>query len=105
VTFESSLAPYSPGDDPWAIVPASEEVAARIKGALADHRLVPSGFDGLMGAYHEALSTGGALPVTLADALRSIELVTVLYHSAATAGLVHLPIARDHPAYSGWHGA
>src|SRR6516164_11441291 len=27
VTFESSLTPYSPGDDPWEIVPASEEIA------------------------------------------------------------------------------
>src|SRR5499427_6856184 len=101
-TFESSLAPYSPGDDPWEIVPASEEIAHRIGEALADHRFVRSGFEGLMGAYHAALATGGTLPVTLADARRSIELVTALYHSAATGSAVSLPIAPDHPGYNGW---
>ncbi len=56
-----------------------------------------------MDAYHAALTTGGALPVTLADARRSVELVTALYHSAATGTVVHLPIAPDHPYYHGWH--
>jgi predicted dehydrogenase len=102
VTFESSLAAYSPGDDPWNIIPASPEAAARIADALAGYRPVPSRFAGLMSAYHEALETGGALPVTLADARQSLELVTALYHSAATSSLVHLPIACDHPAYDGW---
>jgi len=101
-TFESSLAPYSPGDDPWKVVPASEEIAQRIGDALGDHRFVRSGFGGLMGAYHAALAAGGALPVTLADARPSIELVTALYHSAATGSAVSLPIAPDHPSYNGW---
>jgi predicted dehydrogenase len=57
-----------------------------------------------MDAYHAALTTGGALPVTLADARRSLELVTALYHSAATGVAVHLPIASDHPRYNGWRG-
>jgi len=42
------------------------------------------------------------LPVTLADARRSIELVTALYHSAATGAAVSLPIESDHPSYGGW---
>jgi predicted dehydrogenase len=105
VTFESSLAPYSPGDDPWVIIPASAEAAGCIADALAGYRSVSPQFVGLMGAYHEALTTGGALPVTLSDARRSIELVTALYHSAAIASLVHLPIPRDHPAYNGWQAA
>src|SRR5205807_6569930 len=33
VTFESSQAPYAPGDDPWEIFPASAEAAARIEDA------------------------------------------------------------------------
>lgn len=102
VTFESSQTPYSPGDDPWSIVPASAEAEHRIVGALAGHSFVPSGFEGLMGAYHGALATGGALPVTLADARRSLELVTALYHSAATGTAVTLPIEPDHPKYHGW---
>jgi predicted dehydrogenase len=102
VTFESSQSPYSPGDDPWDIIPASSEAAQRIADALAGHRFVPSWFDGLMGEYHAALTTGEALPVTLADARRSLELVTALYHSAATGKVVTLPIQSDHPKYHGW---
>lgn len=102
VTFESSQSPYSPGDDPWEIIPASPEAADRVAGALADHRFVPSRFEGLMAAYHAALTTGGALPVALADARRSLELVTALYHSAASGTVVTLPIGTDHPSYNGW---
>lgn len=102
VTFESAQTPYAPGDDPWEIVPASPEAARRIEEVLAGHHVVPSGFEGLMGAYYEALVTGSALPITTKDARRSLELVTALYHSAATGAAVALPIAREHPNYEGW---
>ncbi len=102
VTFESSQAPYSPGDDPWHIVPGSPQTAGRIAEALAGHAFVSSRFEGLLGAYHLALASGGALPVTLADARRSLELATALYHSAATGTLVSMPIGADHPYYRGW---
>ena len=102
MTFESSQAPYSPGDDPWEIVPASPGVAERVAEVLADYCPVASGFDGLMDAYHTALITGGPLPVTLDDARRSLELVTALYHSAQTGSAVALPIEPDHPSYDGW---
>jgi predicted dehydrogenase len=104
VTFESSQKPYAPGDEPWQIIPASLEAADRIAGALSGQRFVPPRFEGLMDAYHAALTTGGALPVTLADARQSVELVTAIYHSAATGAVVHLPIAPDHPCYNGWRG-
>jgi len=102
VTFESALAPYSPGDDPWEITPASSAAADRIAGALAGHRFVPSRFGGLMGAYHATLTSGGPLPISLADARQSLELVTALYHSSATGTAVRLPIGTDHPKYNGW---
>jgi predicted dehydrogenase len=102
VTFESPIAPYSPGEDPWEIVPASPEAEARIANALASYRAVPSRYEGQFAAYHVALTTGAALPVTLADARSSLELATALYHSAATGTAVSLPIATDHPAYCGW---
>jgi len=93
VTFESVQAPYSPGDDPWDIVPASPEAKQRIADALADYRPVPSRYKGQIGAYHAALTSGGPLPVTLADARASLELATALYDSAAAATAVILPIA------------
>jgi predicted dehydrogenase len=108
VTFESSLGPYSPGDDPWRIIPATPEAEARIAKALADWRFVPSRFEGLMERYHEALESSGPLPVTITDARRSLELITALYHSAETGTEVRLPIGADHPKYRSWrpqHGA
>jgi predicted dehydrogenase len=102
-TFESSLAPYSPGDDPWEIIPASPEAASRIADALAGYRSAPSQFMGLIGAYHQALTSGSPLPVTLDDARQSLELAAALYHSAATGAAVTLPMGSDHPSYQGWH--
>jgi predicted dehydrogenase len=102
VTFESSLAPYAPGDDPWQIIATSREAEARIAGALEDWTFVPSRFEGLMTSYHHALETAGPLPVNLADARRSLELITALYHSAETGAAVTLPIGVDHPKYASW---
>jgi predicted dehydrogenase len=102
VTFESSQAPYSPGDDPWQIIPASDEAAARIAGALSDWTFVPSRFNGLMAQYHAALEAGAELPITLADARQSLELITALLHSAQTGARVDLPIAASHAKYQSW---
>jgi predicted dehydrogenase len=102
VTFESSLAPYAPGDDPWQIIPTSPEAEARFAAALKDWSPVASRFEGLMTSYHQALEAAGPLPVTLADARRSLELITALYDSAETGEPVFLPIGKDRPKYGGW---
>ena len=101
-TFESSLGPYDPGDDPWTITPASPEAEARIAEALKDWRFVPSRFEGLLASYHAAIVDGGPLPVTLADARQSLELITALMHSAETGAAVALPLDAKHPKYRGW---
>ena len=101
VTFESALAPYSAGDDPWEVVPASPEAEARIANSLTGYRAVASRYEGQFAAYHAALTSGAASPVTLSDARTSLELATALYHSAATGLPVTLPITADHPAYKG----
>lgn len=105
VTFESSLSPYAPGDDPWQIIATSPEAEARITAALEDFAFVPSRFEGLMAAYHQALETDGPLPVTLKDARRSLELITALYHAAETGTPVALPIGKDYPKYRSWRPA
>jgi len=102
VTFESSLAPYAPGDDPWQIIATSPEAEARIAKALEGFTFVPSRFEGLMAAYHQALESNGPLPVTIKDARRSLELITALYHAAETGTAVALPIGKEHPKYGGW---
>jgi predicted dehydrogenase len=102
VTFESSQAPYAPGDDPWQIIATSPEAEARIARALEGWDFVRSRFEGLMASYHTALETTGRLPVTLADARRSLELITALYHAAETGAAVTLPIGASHPNYGDW---
>jgi predicted dehydrogenase len=59
-------------------------------------------FAGQFALYHAALEKGGELPVTIADARRSVELLSAIYHSARTGERVKLPIANAHPAYRGW---
>ncbi|RUT30045.1 Gfo/Idh/MocA family oxidoreductase [Arsenicitalea aurantiaca] len=102
VTFESDHAPYSPGAKPWTIIPANEAVAAQIDALLADWQPVAPRFETQMRLFHEAIATGGPLPVTSADARRALELVTAFYHSAETRSEVTLPIGPDHPKYRSW---
>ena len=63
---------------------------------------LPERFPGQFHRMHAGLTSGGALPVTLADARRSIELLTAAYYSAATGEAVTLPLPKDHPFYAGW---
>ncbi|WP_181705141.1 Gfo/Idh/MocA family oxidoreductase [Chthonobacter rhizosphaerae] len=102
VTFESGGGCYSPGDDPWTILPANDRVAAEIDGLLRDWQPVGRRFKGQMRAYHDALVGRGPLPVTSADARQALELVTAFYTSAETRTDVALPIGPDHPKYRSW---
>ena len=102
VTFQSALSPYAPADDPWHIIPRSAQAAAAIDAALSGWRFVPSRFAGLFEALHQALADGSELPVTLADARASLELVTALYSSAQLRLPVDLPLGADHRCYRSW---
>jgi predicted dehydrogenase len=102
LTAESNHAPYRASSEPWRFIPRNPEHAGRIDAALADFGPQEEGFARQFALFHEALETGGPLPVTLEDARRSIELATALYHSAATGANVELPLGPDHPTYSGW---
>jgi predicted dehydrogenase len=102
LTAESNLSPYNPGTAPWRFIAADPERQAAIDAAIAE---VPSGaerYAGQLLRLHAALTKGGPLPVSIADARRSLELITAAYHSARTGAAVALPIGRDHPLYRGW---
>ncbi|MGN6765383.1 MAG: gfo/Idh/MocA family oxidoreductase, partial [Rhizobiaceae bacterium] len=62
----------------------------------------PELYAGQFSRLHKALTEGGELPVSIADARPSLELITAAYHSARTGEAVRLPIGRDHPLYAGW---
>jgi predicted dehydrogenase len=102
LTAQSSLAPYTMTAEPWTLIPADDAAARRIAEALSDFQAKPEGFVGQFQRFHEALTDGTEIPVTLADARTSLELLTALYHSAATGAQVELPIESTHPAYRGW---
>ena len=101
---ESALAPYSPSSDPWSFRAGDPEAQARIDAALTGFDAGPEGYPGQLARFCDALEGGGELPVTVADARTSLELVTALYRSAETGEPVELPLRPEHPSYRGWQG-
>jgi predicted dehydrogenase len=100
---ESNTEPYAKNSaDPWQFSADTPELATQIEAALQQYRPQPEGFEGQFSRFHRALETGEELPVTLADARRSLELITAIYHSSRTRQPVELPIGADHPLYKGW---
>lgn len=102
VTFESDHQPYNPGAKPWTIQPRNPEAAARIEALLKGWKPLPSRFEAQMGRFYQTLLGKAPLPVTSADARRSLELVTAFYHSSSTHEDVELPIGAQHPRYESW---
>ncbi len=102
VTFESGTEPYSPGNEPWQIIPRNPATKSAIDALLADYASYPIRFAGQFRAYAEALAAGQAPPVTLADARRSLELITALYGSVASGVPQALPIPPTHRGYGDW---
>ena len=102
LTVESSLDPYTPGRLPWRFLTGDVDLQKRIYRALSEFTPGPERWAGQFARLHAALINNTALPVAIADARTSLELITAAYHSAATGETVRLPIGRDHPAYGGW---
>ncbi|TCR83856.1 Gfo/Idh/MocA family oxidoreductase [Rhizobium sp. BK376] len=105
VLFESNHEPYSPGQDPWTIVPANDEIAARIDAVLKDWTPVPIRFETQMTLFHDALVSSGPLPVTTVDARRALELVTAFYESSETRTEVRFPVGPESRKYKSWRPA
>lgn len=99
---ESNTRPYTSSGDPWTFTPDTPEDAARIEEALAGFEPLPEGYAGQLLRFHQAVLEDRELPVTLADARASLELVTALYDSARRGQPVALPLTPDHPLYDGW---
>ncbi|MBV9218774.1 MAG: Gfo/Idh/MocA family oxidoreductase [Methylobacteriaceae bacterium] len=105
LAVESSHEPYAPASDPWRFIAGDESAQARINAALGEFVPHPEAFVGQLAQFHAALTRSAAVPVTLADARASLELVTAAYHSARTGTPARLPISPDHPFYQGWQPA
>ena len=102
LTAESNTQPYANTSDPWTFTGDSPEIDQQIEDTLARLDPIPEGFAGQFYRFHQALQGQTELPVTLADARASLELITALYYSGRTQQVVSLPIGPDHPYYTGW---
>lgn len=98
----SGLEPYTSSGEPWEITPDGEDAGIRIAEAMATFVPAAEGYVGQLERFADALAAGREPPVTLADARRSLELLTALYASARTRREVVLPLPADHPDRSGW---
>lgn len=102
LTVESTTKPYRPGAGPWTLHWSTTSVARRARRVLDDWTAPPAGWRGQLAATHRALVTGTALPVSLDDARRALELVTAWYRSSRTGAPVSLPLAADDPDRDSW---
>ena len=103
LTVESrSTHPYRIGDDPWHFKGKTPEINAKIGAALTAFEPSDESFAGQFARIHASITEGKPLPVTIADARQSLELITAIYHSAETNTSVALPIPADHPKYANW---
>lgn len=102
LTAESNRSPYNPGAAPWRFIAADPDRQVAVDAAVAEVTPGPERNAGQFLRLHKALTEGGPLPVSLADARPSLELLTAAYHSARSGEVVRLPLGRDHPLYGGW---
>lgn len=99
---ESNLRPYTSSGDPWTFNGDMPEDEAKIEEALSGFESLPESRAGQFYRFYRSLVHGEPLPVTLADARASLELVTAIYYSSYTNQNISLPIPNDHPFYGGW---
>ncbi len=102
LTVESNHAPYNAGTAPWTFISADADRQRAIDEAVKEVVFLPERNAGQFLALHKALIEGTPLPVSIADARGSIELLTAAYYSAHFGSAVTLPIGREHPFYNGW---
>ncbi len=101
VTIESSTEAYDPAKGPWRFAFRSGDAEQRAAAVWDAMEPSPALYSGQFQAFVDALPSG-PLPVTLADAAATLELVTAFYTSARTGERVSLPLAADHPSRHGW---
>ena len=102
LSAESNTQPYNNGADPWTFTGDTPEQSKRIEDVLARFTPLPEGYVGQFYRFYQALRNNTPLPVTLADARASLELITAMYSSAQTGQAASLPVNNDHAKYAGW---
>lgn len=101
VTIESSTEAYDPARGPWRFEFRDAQVEARAAELWAELPAGPSLYTAQFQAFVDALPDG-EMPVTLDDAVPTLELVTAIYRSADTGLPERLPLPGDHPSRDSW---
>ena len=99
VTAESNTEPYTNSREPWTFSFNEEQQQTRITEAMSEFKPLPEGYAGQFYRFHQALLNGSELPVTLADARATLEVVAGTYYSSETGKPVIFPIGPGHPKY------
>jgi predicted dehydrogenase len=99
VSAESSTEPYANSREPWTFAYGGEDEKTRITEALKLFKPLPEGYAGQFYRFHQALRDGTELPVTLADARATLEVIAATYYSSQAGEPVVLPIGPGHPKY------
>ena len=110
LSAESGLDPYNPATSPWQFVARGPESTrsqqqSRIDAVIDSHVVHAEGYAGQFERLDEALSGRVSLPVTLADARASLELVTAIYTADASGRTLALPLKQDALGYHDWRMA
>lgn len=101
-TATSGTEPYAPGEGEWTFIAREPTKQAQIDAVLASLSPEHQGYAGFFEAIASALDGHPGREVTLADARRSIELVTAVYQAARTGKRVALPLGKEAALYAGW---
>lgn len=102
LSAESGLDPYNPGTSPWTFQARTAAAQARVDEALASYVPHGEGFARQFELLHAAMVGAAPPPVQLADARRSLELITAIYQADATGMAIDLPLGHEAPGYGGW---
>jgi predicted dehydrogenase len=95
---------YGYGDDDWTFTPAPGHEDAAALWAT-DEPSPDSGHESQLAAVLDAMDAGATVPVALADARGSLELVAAIYASAFTGTVVRRgDIGPGHPFYDRMDG-
>lgn len=102
LTAQSSLAPYNPGTSPWTFEARNTVTQAKIDNIVNEHKHHSEGFKRQFELAYHAFTGNADLPVTLADARDSLEIISGIYRSSRGVGNVKLPLTSSTPEYRGW---
>jgi predicted dehydrogenase len=105
VTFEKTCYDEDsmrPADEPWVVIPKSEEAGKAIAEKMAEVAARATWFERQYELFYGAVLSGEPFPVTLEDARIATELITAMFASDESGLAVSLPIDESHPKYHGW---